>query len=385
MGFLDNLVNGGRTLMDKFIPLKAYNSKIALLNGTEIDEVEIILNKKSSDFSYGKFVILNLEDEEITPSEEQKKILQLLNNGNDLQGRTKFLYLYKYYQHKYGIAFIYFKGADFMTIPDSYLVVDNEAVMVEYSSKSMFEIETPSDLIKSVNVTGVSNVDVENFLPVLDLGFNFTSRTPNVRSKKIPNKIALLYNSNQAIIHAMNKVQLMILTPDNGNNPMSNVARSIAPPSTDNQILEQKEKFQEDFSIEHGSVTYLNKSYKVIDTNPDVGRMKAFESLKHGFETVSLMYGIDPRVVNNQTKYDDMELVLKQYVATIEQEGKELGESLSNYFKTERFGFKIGMDYSELRDLLLKEEAPKEEAPKKESEERLDSDLDLEIVKDNED
>ena len=335
MGWFSNTVASTKKWIDVFVPLKGFNSKIQALTATEVDEIEIILNKKSSDFSHGKFVILNKEDEEITPNTEQKKLLDLLNNGNNIQGRTKFLYLYKYNQHKYGISFIYFNGGDLMAVPESYTVLDNQLLKILYTEKLPHEIENVKDLIRSVYARS-KEIKRDNILSVLDLDFDFISISPKIRAKLIPNKVDLLSATNQALKYAMKRTQLMILTPDNGNNPFSEVARSVASPSTDTQVQEQKEKFQEDFSIENGSVTYLNKPMKAIDTNPDNGKLKAFESLKHGFEMTSLMYGIDPRVVNNQTKYDDMELVLKQYVATIEQEGRELAESLSNYFETEK-------------------------------------------------
>jgi len=136
---------------------------------------------------------------------------------------------------------------------------------------------------------------------------------------------------------------MMLLTPKNDSNGVHMVRVSKM---NDKEVDKQNNKFNKMFSIKKNAISVLNKSYDVLDTNPDNRKLDAPNSLNFAAERICNQYDYPYKLFRGETKFDDSEFIFSTlYLGTLQPEADKLMKVICDKMKISE---KIRIDYTKI-------------------------------------
>jgi hypothetical protein len=301
-------------------------------------DLDIVLNKLCKSFVSGQLVILNAKGE----IEEGKEVPAIISNPNLLVKYESLFYRFLYLLKKHGVSWLYFQKS-------SYFILENDNCDIDfYSNKSIFNVTDFSELIRrfKYNENGTTR-DLLNsdgvIIPIFDIGFSHNDYLAISRSRQIREILKLSNGAIEALQGAFNRISMMLLTPKSDSNGINLVRAANL---NDKDVEKQNDKFNQMFSIKKNAISVLNKSYDVLDTNPDNRKLDAPASLNWAAERICNQYDYPYKLFRGETKFDDAEFTFSTlYMQTIQPEADKLLKVICKYMKVKEI---VRMDYSKV-------------------------------------
>ncbi|HAT75495.1 MAG TPA: hypothetical protein DCS19_01295 [Flavobacterium sp.] len=301
-------------------------------------DLDIVLNKLSKSFISGQLVVLNSSGE----IDESKQIPPIISNPNLLGDYKSMFYRFLYLEKQYGIAWFYFQKS-------SYFLLENDNCDIDFHrNKSIFNVTEFSELIRrfKYNENGTTR-DLLNsdgvLVPIFDIGFSHDDYLSICRGKQIKEILKLSNGAIEALQGAFNRISMMLLTPKSDSNGINLVRVANM---TDKDVEKNNYKFNSMFSIKKNAISVLNKSYDVLDTNPDNRKLDAPASLNWAAERICNQYDYPYKLFRGETKFDDAEFTFSTlYIQTLQPEADKLMKVICKYMKVKET---VRMDYSKV-------------------------------------
>lgn len=322
----------------------------SLYNVYDISEVFLPMHRKASDFSTGKLIITDLKGNPKTGNYEERNALKVLLQGSKFMTYEQTLYQYLTNKNLLGISYFYvLKGA---SISDYLLLENQELEFTPNNNVSLIEADSVTDLISNVYYTSNSKkktLEKDNIIFVYDIGMNQTTLEPRNRFDHLKKDLKLAGLTKDALIGAMNRTALMLLCDDNTQDEMPVISTALV---DDSEAKKNNEGFQSDYNLKKGGIHYIPKKLKALNTNPDNGKLKAFESLEFCQRVLSSALDVPYELFFAQkSTFNNQEKVLQKYVADLKAEGTAFGSAISKYLGWKNSTLKL--DFSELEETLL--------------------------------
>lgn len=322
-------------IFDKFSSLPFSASDIDWETTPDLD---IILNKLCKGFISGSLVVLD-ESGEVS---ESKEVPAKVTNPNLLiPDYLTLFYRYLYLLKKYGLSWLYFKKS-------SYYLLENTNCDIDYNTKGLLNVSSYSELIRRFKYTtngrtyDLLNGDGE-VVPIFDIGYSHDSYDAISRSLQIKEILKLSNGGVEALQGAFKRISMMLLTPEGNSNGMNMVRVANM---TDKEAVKANEKFNNNYSIKKNAISVLNKSYKVLDTNPDNRKLDAPNSLNFAAERICNQYDYPYKLFRGETKFDDAEFMFSTlYLQTLQPEADKLLKVICKHLKLKE---KVRMDYTKV-------------------------------------
>lgn len=316
----------------------SFNFATADLDWKTTADLDIVLNKLSKAFVSGSLVVVGEDDKpkENTPIPISVTTPSLLM-PDYIQLFSRYLYLLK----KNGIAWFYFQK-------NSYMLLENGNCEISFNKKGLLNVFSFNELLKSFKYT--ENGKTHDLLqgegelvPIFDIGFSHNDYLAISRSSQIKEVLKLSNQAIEALQGAFKRISMMLLAPGNDSNGVNMVRVSNL---TDKEVVKENNKFNKNFSIKQNAISVLNKSYKVLDTNPDNRKLDAPNSLNFAAERICNQYDYPYKLFRGETKYDDAEFTFSTlYMQTLQPEADKLLKVICEKMNVKE---KVRMDYSKV-------------------------------------
>lgn len=322
-------------IFDKFSSLPFSASDIDWETTPDLD---IVLNKLCKGFISGTLVVIDENGEAI----ENREVPVVVTKPNLLiPDYLTLFYRYLYLLKKYGVSWLYFKNS-------SYQLLENTNCDIDYKNDGLLNATSFSDLIRRFKYTtngrtyDLLNSDGE-IIPIFDIGYSHDNYSAISRSEQIEEILKLSNVGVEALQGAFNRISMMLLTPEGDSNGMNMVRVANI---TDKKALKDNEKFNSNYSIKKNAISVLNKSYKVLDTNPDNRKLDAPNSLNFAAERICNQYDYPYKLFRGETKYDDAEFTFSTlYLQTLQPEADKLLKVICENLNIKE---KVRMDYTKV-------------------------------------
>lgn len=301
-------------------------------------DLDIILNKLCKSFVSGGLVVLG-EDGEVLENKEVPPII--LKPNLLITDYITLFYRYLYLVKKYGVSWFYFKKS-------TYHLLENENCDVDYNRDGVLNATSYSDLIKRFKYTSNGKTyDLLNgegeVVPIFDIGYSHDNYSPISRSLQIEEVLKLSNSGIEALQGAFNRISMMLLTPKSDSNGINMVKVANM---TDKQAIKDNEKLNKNYSIRKNAISVLNKSYDVLDTNPDNRKLDAPNSLNFAAERICNQYDYPYKLFRGETKFDDAEFMFSTlYLQTLQPEADKLLKVICENLNIKE---KVRMDYTKI-------------------------------------
>ena len=301
-------------------------------------DLDIVLNKLCKGFISGSLSVI---DENGDVSENREVPAKILNPNLLIPDYLTLFYRYLYLLKKYGISWLYFKKS-------TYYLLENSNCDIDYNNKGLLNAASFSELIRRFKYTtngktyDLLNGDGE-VVPIFDIGYSHDRYDAISRSLQIKEILKLSNGGVEALQGAFNRISMMLLTPNGDSNGINMVRVANI---SDKQAIKDNNKFNANYSIKKNAVSVLNKSYKVLDTNPDNRKLDAPNSLNFAAERICNQYDYPYKLFRGETKFDDAEFVFKTlYMQTLQPEADKLLKVICENLKIKE---KVRMDYTKV-------------------------------------
>lgn len=338
MGFsIKDLLRGStyQLMLDRFTSLPFSASDIDWETTPDLD---IVLNKLCKGFISGSLVVI---DDNGEVSEDKEVPVKVTSPNLLIPDYLTLFYRYLYLLKKYGVSWLYFKKS-------SYYLLENSNCDIDYNRKGILNATSYSELIRRFKYTtngetyDLLNSDGE-VVPIFDIGYSHDNYAAISRSIQIKEILKLSNGGVEALQGAFNRVSMMMLTPQGDSNGVNMVRVANM---TDKKALKDNEKFNNNYSIKKNAISVLNKSYKVLDTNPDNRKLDAPNSLNFAAERICNQYDYPYKLFRGETKFDDAEFMFSTlYLQTLQPEADKLLKVICENLKLKE---KVRMDYTKI-------------------------------------
>jgi hypothetical protein len=302
-------------------------------------DLDIVLNELCKSFISGSLVVL---DEKGNVKENQEVPTKVTRPNLLIPDYLMLFYRYLYLLKKYGVAWLYFKDS-------SYFLLENNDCDIDYKREGIFNATSFSSLLKRFKyTTNGKTYDLLNsgeIVPIFDIGYSHNDYSAISRSQQIKEILKLSNGGVEALQGAFRRISMMLLSPEGESNGINMVRVSNI---TDKEALKDNEKFNNNYSIKKNAVSVLNKSYKVLDTNPDNRKLDAPNSLNFAAERICNQYDYPYKLFRGETKFDDAEFTFSTlYLQTLQPEADKLLKVICDGLKLKE---KVRMDYTKVLD-----------------------------------
>ena len=307
------------------------------------DDLDIVLNKLAKAFTSGSLVVL---DEKGKVKEGVEVPIQISKPNLLIPDYVPLFFRYLYLLKKYGVIWLYFKKS-------SYMLLENNNCEIEYKNSGLLNALNFQDLIKKFKYT--TNGKLYDLLegdgelvPIFDIGFSHNDYLPISRSSQIKEILKVSNQAIEALQGAFRRISMMLLVPENDNTGAQMVRVSSL---TDKEVIKENNKFNKNFSIKQNAISVLNKSYKVLDTNPDNRKLDAPNSLNFAAERICNQYDYPYKLFRGETKFDDAEFIFSTlYLQTLQPEADKLLKVICKKMEVKD---KVRMDYSKILEQVV--------------------------------
>ena len=184
-------------------------------------------------------------------------------------------------------------------------------------------------------------------VPVFDIGFSHDNYFPIVRAKQIKKTLKLSAQIKDALIGSFKRIALMLLSPKDS----SGIPQVRISDLNDKDIKQQNNKFNDDFKLKDNAIAVLNKSYDVVDTNPDNKKLNGIDTANHALERICVRYGLNYKLIRGETKYDDLAIIAPEYYVVTLQ--KELNKFLAIYKNALKIKEDVQGSYTNILETVL--------------------------------
>jgi hypothetical protein len=302
------------------------------------DDLDIVLNKLSKAFVSGSLVVL---DEAGKVKENTDIPIQVSKPNLLIPDYIPLFFRYLYLLKKYGIVWIYFRKS-------SYMLLENANCEIDFNTKGLLNVTNFQELIKkfkySENGKTYDLLQGEGELvPIFDIGFSHNDYMAISRSSQIKETLKVSNQGIQALQGAFRRISMMLLAPENDSNGVNMVRVSNM---NDKEVVKDNDKFNKMFSIKENAISVLNKSYKVLDTNPDNRKLDAPNSLNFAAERICNQYDYPYKLFRGETKFDDAEFIFSTlYMQTLQPEADKLLKVICENMRVKE---RVRMDYTRI-------------------------------------
>lgn len=304
------------------------------------DDLELVLNKLANDFSSCQLFVGTEENTQPVPP--------VVVNPNLLSDWRSLFYRYFYLNKKYGVTYLWVTGA-------AVHVLENDNCNIDYNFINVLNLTSYNDIFRDFRYTSggkTVNLLTEDgiIIPVFDIGFSHNNYHPIVRAKQIEKTLRLSAQIKDALIGSFKRIALMLLSPKDS----SGIPQVRISDLTDKNIKQQNEKFNDDFKLKDNAIAILNKSYDVVNTNPDNRKLNGIDTANHVLERICTRYGLNYKLIRGETKYDDLAIIAPEYYVVTLQ--KELNKFLSIYKKALKIKEDVQGSYTNILETILNNE-----------------------------
>lgn len=301
-------------------------------------DMDIVLNKLCKSFVSGSLVVL---DESGEINESATIPIKVTRPNLLVPDYISLFYRYLYLVKKHGVSWLYFKSS-------SYMLLENDNCEIEYNNEGLLNVTSFQELIKRFRYT--ENGKTHDLLsgdgelvPIFDVGFSHNDYLAISRSRQIKEILKLSTQGIEALQGAFRRISMMLLTPKNDSNGVNMVRVANM---TEKEVQKANDKFNKNFSIKENAVSVLNKSYDVLDTNPDNRKLDAPNSLNFAAERICNQFDYPYKLFRGETKYDDAEFTFSMlYLQTLQPEADKLLKVICENMKIKET---VRMDYTSI-------------------------------------